>query len=329
MRIAIIDMGGTTTQLALWNPKAQIVERSSFPTKAESITVKQWREKIFAHLGNWEFSTISIAVPSAVVNGTISPPNLKHKSWKDCELASEIKKLEENKPILITNDGDCGGLWAHYDYFRDEAKEFSSIYRAAGTGLGGTIVHSGKILAGHNGITSEPGHQQIPYNDLLRKYLGDYAYCISHWEGRKVEEVACLAGLKLALKTLISVAVEHPFQSEFRGTSIDNAAFQIRGLANKNNQEAKSLIAFQLKVLGRELANSSMHLPPNTFILGGGLFDERETSKEFVSWAVGVLRDQYKIDCKPEAVDIPIVVTKAGDDAQLLGAAQMAMNFLN
>ncbi|MFR6394522.1 MAG: ROK family protein [Oscillospiraceae bacterium] len=61
-----------------------------------------------------------------------------------------------NKPLYLENDGNCAAVGEYYAGAGRSSKRFVTI--TLGTGIGGGIIHNGKIYHGANGMAGEVGH---------------------------------------------------------------------------------------------------------------------------------------------------------------------------
>ena len=64
-----------------------------------------------------------------------------------------------NKPLYLENDGNCAAVGEYYAGAGRSSKRFVTI--TLGTGIGGGIIHNGKIYHGSNGMAGEVGHMSI------------------------------------------------------------------------------------------------------------------------------------------------------------------------
>ena len=65
-------------------------------------------------------------------------------------------------PLYIENDANCAALAEYYVGGGRGSKRFITV--TLGTGVGGGIVHNGKIFHGSNGMAGEVGHMSIEMN---------------------------------------------------------------------------------------------------------------------------------------------------------------------
>jgi len=107
---------------------------------------------------------ISVGVPGLVdqASGTLLfAPNL---GWQDVPLGKILSDAFDVQ-VLVDNEASVGALGEHYF---GAAQGFDDVlYISAGVGLGGGIVHSGRIYSGVAGFGGEFGHMTMdPQGDL-------------------------------------------------------------------------------------------------------------------------------------------------------------------
>src|SRR5690606_8569788 len=61
-------------------------------------------------------------------------------------------------PVVYNNDGNAAALYAHFARYGSGAAFHSSVSAIVGTGLGGGVVESGRIVKGAAGMAGELGH---------------------------------------------------------------------------------------------------------------------------------------------------------------------------
>jgi glucokinase-like ROK family protein len=101
---------------------------------------------------------IAIGVPGLVDQATgmlLFAPNLR---WKDVPL-QEIVSAEFDAPVLVDNEANMAALGEHY--FGVAAGYEEVLYISAGVGLGGGIVHNGRMFNGVSGTGTEFGHMTM------------------------------------------------------------------------------------------------------------------------------------------------------------------------
>jgi glucokinase-like ROK family protein len=99
---------------------------------------------------------LAVGVPGLVdqASGTlIFAPNLR---WENVPLRAQLSKFVQ-APVIIDNEASMAALGEHYFGGAQGSNEMLYI-SATGVGLGGGIVHNGRIYSGASGFGAEFGH---------------------------------------------------------------------------------------------------------------------------------------------------------------------------
>lgn len=107
---------------------------------------------------------VAVGVPGLVdqVSGAlIFAPNLR---WENVPLRAKLSELVQ-APLFVDNEASMAALGEHYFGAAQGFNEM--LYISAGVGLGGGIVHNGRIYSGASGFGAEFGHITMdPEGDL-------------------------------------------------------------------------------------------------------------------------------------------------------------------
>ena len=90
----------------------------------------------------------------ASADGVISSKgatNFSEVGWHGFDFRSALEAYD-GLPVVYHNDGNAAALYAHYQYFGDDALQRSSVAAIVGTGLGGGVVESGRVVKGAAGM---------------------------------------------------------------------------------------------------------------------------------------------------------------------------------
>lgn len=146
-----VDVGGTKIG---WMFSKNGAEKSGeIPTPA-NLTNAELKNIIKELVKRTNANSVGIALPGFVQNSFVSKlPNIKN-----------VKNLHFEKNILgakifAENDVKCAALAQWWS--RGAKKNDSFCIVAPGTGIGGAIVHEGKLLRGKNNCAGEFGHMKI------------------------------------------------------------------------------------------------------------------------------------------------------------------------
>ena len=107
---------------------------------------------------------VAVGVPGLVDQASgslIFAPNLR---WKNVPLRAQLSEYVQ-APVIVDNEASMAALGEHYFGAAQGFDEM--LYISAGVGLGGGIVHNGRIYSGASGFGAEFGHITMdPEGDL-------------------------------------------------------------------------------------------------------------------------------------------------------------------
>lgn len=231
---------------------------------------------------------VGIGTPGAVSSRTGRMKNCNTVCLNGEDLEADLKR-RLGRPVLVENDANCFALAeAVAGAGRGAEMVFGVIM---GTGVGGGIVHGGRVRRGPQHIAGEWGHQGIDPS-------GPPCYC----------------GHRGCVERFISgPAVEARYRA-LTGT----AAGMRDILARRQCGEpaAETVFAEFIDRFGRALANVISILDPDVVVLGGGLSNIDEL------YSVG--RDAVARYVFNDELRTPIRRHALGDAAGVVGAALLA-----
>lgn len=279
MLIGAIEAGGTKFVCAIGNEKGEIIERISFPTESPNITLDKcvtfFKDKNISSLGIGSFGPIDLNKNSKTYGYIKNTPKLL---WKDFNLLGFFKKYF-NIPIFLDTDVNIACLG---EYTWGNAKNISDfIYLTIGTGVGGGIISSDKLI--HGLAHPEMGHIFIKKHPT-DKYIGKCPY----------HKDFCLEGLA-------------------SGPAIEER-WGKKGVELPFNHPAWDLESFYI---AQALVNYILILSPKKIILGGGVMKQRQLFPK-IQKQVQYFLNNYGI-CSNISDDF-IVPPKLEDNAGILGA---------
>src|SRR4029450_12964283 len=105
----------------------------------------------------------------ASADGVISSKgstNFNQPEWRGFDIRGALE-TKLGLPVVYTNDANAAALYAHHLHFGVAAERRGAVAPIVGTGLGGGVVESGRVVQGAAGMAGELGHVQIPMHGLL------------------------------------------------------------------------------------------------------------------------------------------------------------------
>ena len=196
------------------------------------------------------------------------------------------------RPVRVGNDANCFALSEAVD---GAAAGAGVVFGAIlGTGVGGGIVSGGRVLAGHNLIAGEWGHNPLPAA-APGELPGPPCYC----------------GRNGCVETWCSGPAMTADHANATGEALDPPRIAARAAAG--DAAAQATLERHLDRLARALAGVVNLLDPNAIVLGGGLSN------------LDHLRDRLAEAMRPhvfsDVFTTPILNNRLGDSAGVIGAA--------
>lgn len=311
MEVAIgIDIGGTSTKIALVDISGKILAKKTFPSHAPGgadaffPNLTQAITDLFDRLSQ-EFKLAGIGVGAPSCNelaGTIEgAANLPFQ-----EPYPLVKLLKEAYcvPVHLTKDSNAA-LLGESRY--GSARGISNfILITLGTGLGSSIMANGVLVKGGTGLAGEAGHIRVANNN--RKCACGKTGCL--------ETYVSALGLK---RTAMALMAEEMLESPLRSYSFKQLNAQlIYEAAIDGDPLAQKVFECTGEVLGSKMAELVAIFEPEAIVLAGG-----------VSAAGALLIEPMRVQMEAELLEfhknkVRILNTSlATNEAALLGAASL------
>jgi glucokinase len=222
----------------------------------------------------------------ASADGVISSKgatNFAQPEWRGFDVRGALE-ARLGLPVIYNNDANAAALYAHHVRYGDKAGGHSSISAIVGTGLGGGVIESGRVIKGAAGMAGELGHVQIPMHGLLAEGQ-PVPVCNCGFVG-DAESIASLTGI---VKNLLPYWLTRFENHELsRAGSIQEAAKLVRGLGERGDPLAVAIFEQQAMAIGRLFTIAANVIDPDTYFLGGGVV---ETTPSFRQWFLGKVRE--------------------------------------
>lgn len=241
--------------------------------------------------------------------------NFSQASWHGFDIRGALE-ARIGLPVVYNNDANAAALYAHHRHFGAEAMNRSSVAAIVGTGMGGGVVESGRVVGGAAGMAGELGHVQIPLHDVLEPDQPVPA-CNCGFTG-DVESIASLTGIKNNLLPYwLTRFPDHPLA----GQPIPQAAKQLRGYGEKDDPLALAVFGQQAKAIGKLFTIAANFTDPHAYLLGGGVV---EADPRFRQWFLNTVREHTQLRSEQSAVASFALVADL-DMAGARGAAVAAL----
>ncbi|MEV6850322.1 ROK family protein [Actinoplanes sp. NPDC051411] len=241
--------------------------------------------------------------------------NFSQDAWHGFDIRGALER-RIGLPVHYENDANAAALYAHHRHFGDAAMSTSSISAIVGTGMGGGVVVTGRVVSGAAGMAGELGHVQIPLHDVLEPDQ-PLPMCNCGFGG-DVESVASLTGIKNNLLPYwLKRFPDHPLAAE----PIARAAKLLRGYGEKEDPLALAVFGQQAKAIGRLFTIAANFTDPDAYFLGGGVVEAEPT---FRQWFLDTVKENT--DLRREQREVATFALVADlDMAGARGAAVAAL----
>ena len=338
-----VDIGGTTSTVALGESGRVLHVSEQFPTRAVdgpdatvAAIAETLRESISRlGLGATPSLSLGLATPGpATLDGVLSAsPNLGNPAWEGCDIRGLLgRRLQDDYPsprVRYIGDGQAAALgeyairsgklrWDELSVTTD-ARLASLFMVAIGTGFGGGEVRDGNVVRGSQGRAGHAGHIMLP-GDAFR-YEHDRQLRVGNGDST-VESAVSLSALthQLAYRLSLPQWRDHPLQGD--PADIKEKAKRLRELAAGDDPLAIELFEDQAAALGIALLSLHYIGDYDLLVIGGGVCDLRASlRKRYLDVA---LESYQRRALQGFRGDVPVEFSVCGDHASVIGALAFA-----
>lgn len=234
---------------------------------------------------------VGIGMPGTASRATGLVKNSNSVCLNDRPLYADLERRLA-RPLRFANDADCLTLSEAVDGAAAGAGTVFGVI--VGTGTGGGIVVSGRLLSGPNGIAGEWGHNPLPWP-----------------EADELPGAPCYCGLHGCIETWLSGPGLARDYRVLTGTEL--AAGTIAERAAAGETAAGTVLARYADRMARALAGVINILDPDVIVLGGGMSNVDRLYRDVPErWGRYVFSDR---------VDTRLVRARHGDSSGVRGAA--------
>lgn len=293
--LVAIDIGGTKTNLACYDPATGMLRRSRLHTHAFGLTGHAALHRLiaaarrFAQLDERGIPMGVAAVLPGIVcrNQLLMAPNASMLEGVD--LCEEFAAAFGDTTIILDNDVKAGCLAEHTWGALRGAQQ--ALYLNIGTGLAAAAIINGEVYRGHNGAALEIGYQLTPFD----------AADPASWVGWR-DDIA-------------------PMEALFSGASLDALAQRLLGptrrakdLFRSTRPRVRQELQRRLDGLGALLVNLSIAFDVEKIAIGGGV------SRQYPTFGRKLERLLQRLVPFPPA----LLSARFAYDAPLWGALELA-----
>jgi predicted NBD/HSP70 family sugar kinase len=257
----------------------------------------------------------------ASADGVISSKgstNFSHLGWRGFDVRGALEARVQ-LPVIYNNDANAAALYAHFVRYGAEAMRYSSVSAIVGTGLGGGVIESGRVVRGAAGMAGELGHVHIPMQGLLAEGQ-PLPQCNCGFAG-DAESIASLTGIE---RNLLPYWLTRFEDHELSRVDLPKAAKLVRGYGERGDPLALAVFEQQAMALGRLFTIAANYSDPHAYFVGGGVV---ETAPTFREWFLGKIREHTLLRTEQRQVAAFALVPDL-DMAGARGSAIAALEWL-
>lgn len=303
-----IDIGGTTVKCGLFSVDGEVLDKWEIPTRTENNgcnilpdVAAAIADKIAEkQLDKEEIAGVGIGVPGPV-NEEGELPTAVNLHWGYVHLVNEMEKLTG----LRVKGGNDANVAALGEMWKGGGAGYNNVVLITlGTGVGGGIIHNGKILTGSHGAGGEIGHIHVT-DDVDRDCNCGNHGCLE--QVTSATGITYLANRRLAKDDAPSV---------LRGGEI--SAKTVFDAVKANDAVAMEIAEEFGKYLGTALANVAGVADPDIFVIGGGVSKAGPILLDYI-------QKYYKKYAFVACKGTKFALAELGNDAGIYGAAKLVL----
>ena len=305
-----VDVGGTKLAAGLVATDGSVLERVRYDTPDEAEAIVDVIVEIAAQLAQrHNLPQVPVGVGAAglmAADGTVRfAPNLP---WKDFPLGALLRERLSG-PVTVDNDANAAA-WGEYRFGAGRDAHESLVMLTVGTGVGGGLVLHDRLVRGAGGMAGELGHMAVLEGG---PQCGCGAFgCLE----------ALASGTAIARSAREARAAWRlPASSPLAGLSdAETTGKEVTVAAHAGDPDAVELLANAGRWLGVGIASLIAAFDPELIVVGGGAMQAGHLLLEpaIEAAAQRLIGRGHRELC-------PIVPAHLGDDAGLVGAAQLAL----
>ncbi len=313
--ILAIDLGGTKVLCGVIGADGTVLGRAKQSTRSHpdaSVLLEQIaacaRQAVSA--ANIDYSRIrgvGVGVPGPVNTETGIVKVAPNLGWHDVPAKMILEKLLE-VPVSIDNDVRVAMIAEHARGVARGAERAVGIF--IGTGVGGGVIIDGRIYRGRDMQAGEVGH-------MIVKAGGPEGNCGHHG---CLEAMASRTAITRDLREALGRG-KKSLLTKLAGDDLSKlGSGELARAIAQDDKLAKKIVGKSAKYAGYGISCVVNLLNPDIVVLGGGVVEA------VGAWYVKRATESARQNVISEDVrDVPIVQSSLGDDAGILGAAQLVL----
>lgn len=307
-----IDVGGTTVKVGIFTVSGALLEKWEVPTRKEEngkYIISDVAASVSAKLQEMGVELNDVQGAGMGIPGPVMPDGYVevcvNLGWRDKYPARELSDLLGGIPVKSGNDANVAALG---EMWQGGGKGHSDIVMVTlGTGVGGGIILDEKIIAGKHGLGGEIGHIHVRDEETEKCNCGGVG-CL--------EQIASATGIAREARRKMA-ASDMPSKLREFGDAV--TAKDVYDAAKDGDALALEVVEIVSRYLGLVLAQLSMTVDPEVFVIGGGV----SKAGQFLTDHADVYYKKYSVISDNKGV---IALATLGNDAGIYGAARLILD---
>lgn len=306
-----IDIGGMSVKTGLFEADGTLLEKWEVPTRKEEggkYILEDVAASIKSRLAGRGLSLKDVAGAGMGLPGPVLPDGYVevcvNLGWKAMNPQEILSGLLDGIPVKSGNDANVAALG---EMWQGGGRGYHDLVMVTlGTGVGGGIILNQKILTGNQGVGGEIGHIHVRDEETEHCNCGGTG-CL--------EQVASATGIAREARRILKRSSR---PSALRGREETLTAKDVLDAAKAGDELALETVDTACRYLGLVLAQISMVLDPQIYVIGGGV----SRAGTFLTDRIQRYHDQLTPLARKKA---RVVLAELGNDAGIYGAARMIL----
>lgn len=312
-----IDLGGTTAKLGLFKEDASLLRKWEIKTRKEdggSHVIPDLAETIRDNIAAEGLPFEALAGVGLAVPGPIHKDGYLERCVNiGMENMNPVKDMSELLGGVFVKGGNDANVAALGEVWQGGGKGYSDVVVVTlGTGVGGGVIHNGKIVEGSKGMGGEIGHMCVNWEeDPENKCNCGSIGCVEYY--------ASATGIARRARKILAECSE---PSALRKVPADKiSAKRVLDEAKAGDALATRCVEECMDFLSRMMALMTMAIDPDIFVIGGGVSKAGD-------YLLDVIEKHYAPKIFLSKEHAKVALAKLGNDAGIFGAAKMVMDAL-
>lgn len=307
-----VDIGGTTVKLGLFESSGEVLSKWEVSTRKDgngAYILEDVAASIKEKLEETGILMEDVAGAGMGVPGPVMPDGYVevcvNLGWRDMNPQKELSALLDGLPVKSGNDANVAALG---EMWQGGGKGYGDIVMVTlGTGVGGGVIIDQQMIAGKHGLGGEIGHIHVREEETETCNCGGVG-CL--------EQIASATGIAREARRKMA-ASDCPSSMRTFGDSV--TAKNVLDCAKAGDGLALEVMEIVAKYLGMAIAQISLTIDPEVFVIGGGV----SKAGQFL---IDMVEKYYNRYSAISANKGGIRLAELGNDAGIFGAARLILD---